>query len=92
MEFKNFILSIENGVAVFTINRPEVRNALSAECWNEIGLIADYVQNSEEIKVAIITGAGDKAFAAGADIAQQAVNRVEEMSKVGRKRMGLDNC
>lgn len=68
MKLKQFIYSVEDGIGIFTINRPEVRNALSAECWEEIGIIADYIHSNADIKVAIITGAGEKAFAAGADL------------------------
>jgi enoyl-CoA hydratase len=68
MEFKNFLLEIDREVAVFTINRPEVRNALNSECWTELGDFVEYLNKSADIKVAIITGAGEKAFAAGADL------------------------
>lgn len=96
MEFKNFLLTLENGIAVFTINRPEVRNALNAECWEEIDAFREYVERTEEVRVAIITGAGEKAFAAGADLkflkvrtmvealdglAQRVLQRLEDCSK-----------
>lgn len=68
MEFKYFLYEVINGVAVFTVNRPEVRNALNTECWEEIGRFADHINAAEDVKLAVITGAGEKAFVAGADI------------------------
>lgn len=68
MEFKNFLLTLDNGIAVLTINRHEVRNALNAECWEEIDAFRQYVEKNEEIRVAVISGSGEKAFAAGADL------------------------
>lgn len=68
LDFKFFKFELEDGIAVFTLNRPEVRNALSNECWEEMGRFFDYADKSEDIKVIIITGAGAKAFASGQDI------------------------
>lgn len=68
MNFDNFILDIQEGIAVLKINRPEVRNALSIACWNEIESFVSLVNSDEKIKLVVITGVGDKAFAAGADI------------------------
>jgi len=68
MELKNFLLDIKDKVAVLTINRPEVRNAMNAECWAELGKIIDHVVEDENVQVIVITGAGEKAFIAGADL------------------------
>lgn len=67
-EYNNFKLEIENGIAVFMVNRPEVRNAMNDECWKELGQFMDSVEYNDGVKVVIITGAGEKAFVAGADI------------------------
>lgn len=66
--FREFIFEIADGIAYFTINRPQARNALNENCFQEISQFVDYVDNTPEIKVAIITGTGEKAFIAGADI------------------------
>jgi len=68
MKFKNFLLSIENGVAVLTVNRPEALNALNEESWKEIDRFGDMLEQDDKIKLAIITGSGEKAFVSGADI------------------------
>lgn len=68
MEFQNFILQVEDGIGTFTVNRPDVLNALNEESWKEIGLFADYLEQADDINVAIITGSGEKAFVSGADI------------------------
>lgn len=54
--------------AYLTINRPEVHNALDPEGWEELGIALAEVRDDPEIRVAIVTGAGDKAFCAGADL------------------------
>ncbi|RKO65499.1 enoyl-CoA hydratase/isomerase family protein [Desulfofundulus salinus] len=97
MGFKNLILEKEEGIAVATVNRPEVRNALNRETWQEINSLIDQVEKDEEIQVLIFTGAGDKAFVAGADVAslkertmletfvnenQAILNRLANMEKV----------
>lgn len=66
--YKNFLFSIENNIALFQINRPDVRNALNLECWQEISQFIDDINSNDDVRVAIITGVGEKAFAAGADI------------------------
>jgi enoyl-CoA hydratase len=68
MEYENIILEKKNGIATITINRPQVRNALNKQSWMEIQKAVEEVKRDNEVKVLIITGAGDKAFVAGADI------------------------
>lgn len=57
-----------NGIAILTINRPEKLNALNATLLDEINQAIDLVEDNESIHVFIITGSGEKAFVAGADI------------------------
>ena len=68
VEFNNLCFEVNDKIALLTINRPEARNALNSECWREIGQCVDEVGGNKEIGVLIITGAGDKAFVAGADV------------------------
>ncbi|MDD3899445.1 MAG: short-chain-enoyl-CoA hydratase [Syntrophomonadaceae bacterium] len=68
MEFKNVILFQEDRVATLTINRPKALNALNKDTLLEIKAAVEQVSDDAGIDVLIITGAGDKAFVAGADI------------------------
>lgn len=62
--------SKEEGIGVLTINRPKVLNALNWETLKELGDFFENVLPEQSLKALIVTGAGDKAFVAGADIAQ----------------------
>lgn len=68
MTFQHFLYNCADGIAHFTVNRPEARNALNTECWEEIGRFVEQINQDDTVKLAIITGAGEKAFVAGADI------------------------
>lgn len=61
-------LDLHEGVATITINRPEKRNALDAEHYAGLSRAWTEVRDNPNIRVAIVTGAGDKAFCAGADL------------------------
>ena len=60
----------ETTIAVLTLNRPERRNAIDHQMIRELGSALDELETDIEVKAVILTGAGDKAFAAGADIAE----------------------
>ena len=62
--------ALEEGICVITINRPEKMNALNKDVIEELGKALEDVYNNKEIKSAIITGEGAKAFVAGADITE----------------------
>ncbi len=66
--YENLLVEIDGGVATLTINRPKVLNALSAETTRELGAAIDSLAADEQVGAVIITGAGEKAFVAGADI------------------------
>lgn len=69
MDLKTISFAVdEKKVARITINRPEVRNALNLTVRKEIRQIIDSINNDDSIRVAIISGAGDKAFVGGADL------------------------
>ena len=68
--FNTLLTSLENGIFTITINRPDKMNALNQEVMNDINNVMDEVYKNAEIKSVIITGAGDKAFIAGADISE----------------------
>jgi len=70
MEYKNIIFEIEEQIAIITFNRPEVLNALNEVSLKEFSNAIDKVAGDENIRVLILTGAGDKSFVAGADITE----------------------
>lgn len=73
--------SVEDDVAQITINRPERRNALDAAHYAALSKAWERVRDDDAIRVAIITGAGDKSFCAGADI-KSFVGRDVELSEL----------
>jgi enoyl-CoA hydratase len=68
--YETLLLETEGAVAVLTINRPEKRNALSGQVRAELVAALDALRGDDAVRVLVITGAGDKAFVAGADIAE----------------------
>lgn len=66
----NLLMDVEGEIAVVSINRPKALNALNTETLQEINECFKEIQNRKDIKVVILTGAGEKSFVAGADIAQ----------------------
>ncbi len=68
MEYKNLLLEIKDGIAVIKINRPKALNALNSETLDELKHAGDEISANKDAWVVIITGEGDKAFIAGADI------------------------
>ena len=72
MTYSNIILEKKNAIAYVTINRPKVLNALSLATMEELGAAFLDIRSDTSIRVAILTGAGEKAFVAGADISELA--------------------
>src|SRR5262245_27438962 len=68
--YQTILTSLDNGICIITINRPDKLNSLNKEVFNDLDAVIDEVYNNSEIKSAIITGAGSKAFVAGADISE----------------------
>jgi enoyl-CoA hydratase len=68
MSFETILFTIERGVATITLNRPQRLNALNRQMFRELDQAFDRVAAESTARVLVITGAGDRAFAAGADI------------------------
>lgn len=68
--YQTILTELVNGTLIITINRPDKMNALNKDVVSDLGMALDDVYNNEAIKSAIITGAGEKAFVAGADITE----------------------
>jgi enoyl-CoA hydratase len=88
MELKYIIYEKSGGIATITLNRPEALNAFSKEVIEEILKALEDVKADENTRVVILTGAGEKAFSAGADIkAMKGMNalKARELSLMGEK-------
>ena len=72
MAYQTLLFEIRDGIAFVTINRPDKLNALNDQVVAELGQAADRIAGEEAIRGVILTGAGSKAFVAGADIADLA--------------------
>lgn len=78
MNFENLLVAVENGIAQITINRPSKLNALNVVTIQELHDAFETLENNEEVRVILITGEGEKAFVAGADISEFANFSVAE--------------
>jgi len=72
MELNTIMFDLEADIATITFNRPKALNALSSELLREFGQVLDNLGTNETVRVLILTGSGDKAFVAGADITELA--------------------
>lgn len=90
MKFENILVDNNKAIATITINRPKKLNALNKQTIYELGMAFDLLQNDANIKVIIITGSGEKAFVAGADIAEFAdfdVQQGAELAANGQENL-----
>ncbi len=78
MSYTNIRLSKENSIATVTIHRPEKLNALNKATIEELHQVFSTLEKNDETRVIILTGSGEKAFVAGADISEFADFTVEE--------------
>ena len=75
METETTIFEIRDRVAWITLNRPAALNSLNPELRWQLSQHLDEVENNDDIWLAVITGAGEKAFCAGADLKHRAIER-----------------
>jgi enoyl-CoA hydratase/carnithine racemase len=69
---ENLVYEKKGGIAYVTLNRPKVLNALNRRTWEELRAVFEDARDDAEVRGVILTGAGDKAFIAGADISELA--------------------
>lgn len=84
MELKNIILEKEGNLAIVTINRPKALNALNSETLKDLDTVLSDLESDNNIYCVILTGAGEKAFVAGADISE-----MKDLSEKEGKEFGL---
>ena len=70
MAYENIVYEVKEGIATITFNRPKALNALNSALLAEFSQALDHIAADENIRVLILTGAGDKFFVAGADISE----------------------
>jgi len=69
MNYENIIFEIDETVAVIKFNRPKALNAINPDVLEEVGKALDNIEENKSVRVVVLTGEGEKAFVAGADIA-----------------------
>ncbi len=95
--YQTLLTDLQEGTMVITVNRPDKLNALNKDVIQELGQAFDEVYNNTEIKTVILTGAGEKAFVAGADITEfTALDAAGgmELAKRGQEQVfdKIENC
>ncbi len=94
--YATILTALDKGIFTITINRPDKLNALNKQVFTDLDAAVDEVYSNAEIKSAIITGAGTKAFVAGADITEfGGLNKDEAMELAKRGQLvffKIENC
>ncbi|WP_421992166.1 enoyl-CoA hydratase [Roseococcus sp.] len=92
-----FLIEKRDGIVFVTLNRPQARNAMTFPMYEGLYRLATEANTDDSIKVIVITGAGEKAFAAGTDISQftnfkTAADALAYEEKIDRIMTALENC
>ncbi len=90
VSYQTLLLDVSEHIATITINRPDKRNALNAAVRTELLAALDHLRDLDDARVVVIAGAGDKAFIAGADIAEFAERTPVEQRAVMAERRIFD--
>lgn len=83
------LFKIDDHIATITINKPQVLNALSTEVLGDLNQVLDEIEKARNIYAVIITGAGEKSFVAGADIAEMKDKNTEQAAEYARFADGI---
>ncbi|MFK7748273.1 MAG: enoyl-CoA hydratase/isomerase family protein [Kordia sp.] len=89
MSYENILVHEDNGIGTITINRPKKLNALNRDTIQELHTAFEALDASTEAKVIVLTGSGEKAFVAGADISEFAHFSVEDGGRLAAKGQEL---
>src|SRR5438477_1697225 len=90
-ESESIVLDVNGPVATITLNRPEVRNAFNLATWKALRHAIENVAEKREVRAIVIKGAGDKAFAAGADVKEFETHRSNVLQSQGYSKI-LDSA
>ena len=96
-ELGDLLFEVRNGIARVTFNRPQARNAFTFEMYERLAQICEQADKDHSIKVLVLQGAGDKAFASGTDINQFRAfktpeHAIEYESRIDRVLTALEQC
>ena len=91
MAYENIVYEVKEGIATITFNRPKALNALNGALLAELSQALDEIAADEDVRVLILTGAGDKAFVAGADISELATFDSLKAKTFGRRGHDIIN-
>ncbi len=89
MAYETLLYEAADGVAVVTVNRPDKLNALNATVISELHAVFGEIRRDDAIRAAILTGAGEKAFAAGADIVELAEASGPELERLSERGQSM---
>lgn len=91
MTYKTILFEKADGIATVTLNRPDSLNALNSNVYNELYDVFEAIENDDEVRVVVLTGSGEKAFAAGSDVVEmQNMNTLEIQKFVATIRKASD--
>jgi len=91
MTYRNLLFEKTDGIGIVTVNRPASLNALNSEVFTELDKLFQEIESDAEVRVVILTGSGEKAFVAGADIAEmQALDTIGISKFIAKARKASD--
>lgn len=94
--YQTLLASLDNGIYTIAINRPDKLNALNKDVFSDLTSALDEIETNAEIKSVIITGAGPKAFVAGADISEFGGLNKEDAMQLAKRGQDIfariENC
>jgi len=97
MKYLNILSEVKNQILYVTINREEKLNALNKATLSELGDVIAFASSSSEVRAVLLTGAGEKAFVAGADISEFSgfdTKQGEDLARTGQQSVfnAIENC
>lgn len=88
-EYKNILVEYDLPATIITVNRPKALNTLNPETINELSVAFDEIKGNKDVKGVILTGAGEKAFIAGADISRMPSMSPQEAAEFAKEGQEL---
>ena len=91
MTYKTILFEKADGIAKVSLNRPDSLNALNSDVYNELYDVFEAIEHDDDVRVVVLTGSGEKAFAAGSDVVEmQAMNTLDIQKFVATIRKASD--